>query len=426
MEISGKRMYSLLKKLNFVRLSTTEGEKRAAAIIADEVREAGIDPKIETFMAPRYEIKKVKFEVTEPEVREYEVSGYGFSGNAAKDGIEADFYYLESFDEMCLAEAKGKIVFVAGGVGVENYKKLVKAGALAFVSTCGTWTDKKSETDLDERMLRPIHTDEGVIPGVCMRIADGLRLVASKPKKVKLTLEQEEGEAESQNIVAEIPGTKFPEEVIVYTAHYDSVVFSPGMFDNASGSATILELLRYFAKNPPLRTLKFIFCGSEERGLLGSKAYVEAHKDELKNYRLCVNVDMTGPLLGFDCVRVMGGASLCYALEFMKKEIGYATEIRQDIYSSDAIPFADNGIPGVNFIRTAADGTTRVHTRYDVITQVDPAKMARTAAFALEFSKRTVNAVYFPIERKLPEEIAEKVEVYLRKKKPEKKDKSFK
>ena len=46
MEISGKRMYSLLKKLNFVRLSTTEGEKRAAAIIADEVREAGIDPKI--------------------------------------------------------------------------------------------------------------------------------------------------------------------------------------------------------------------------------------------------------------------------------------------------------------------------------------------------------------------------------------------
>lgn len=419
MEISGKRMYSLLKKLNFERLSTTEGEKRGAQIIADEVRDAGIEPKIETFMAPHYETKKVKFEVTDPVYREYEVSGYGFSGNAAKDGIEAEFYYLESFDEMCLAGVKDKIVFVAGGIGVENYKKLVKAGALAFVATSGTWTDKKSETDLEERMLRSIHIDEGVIPGVCMRIADGLRLVASKPKKVKLTLEQVEGEAESQNIVAEIPGTKFSEEVIVYTAHYDSVIFSHGMFDNATGSATILELLRYFAKNPPLRTLKFIFCGSEERGLLGSKAYIAAHEDELSKYRLCINVDMTGPLLGFDCVRVTGDVSICHAIDFMKKEIGYATEVKHDIYSSDCIPFADKGIPAINFIRTAAPGTTAVHTRNDVITQVDPAMLARTTGFALEFSKRTVNAAYFPIERKIPDEIKEKVDRYLRKKKPE-------
>jgi hypothetical protein len=125
---------------------------------------------------------------------------------------------------------------------------------------------------------------------------------------------------------------------------------------------------------------------------------------------------MTGPLLGFDCVRVTGEASLCHALDFMKKEIGYATDIKQDIYSSDSIPFADKGIPGVNFIRTAADGTTRVHTRYDVISQVDPAKMARTAGFALEFSKRIINAAYFPIDRKLPPEIMEKVDKYLRKK----------
>lgn len=191
------------------------------------------------------------------------------------------------------------------------------------------------------------------------------------------------------------------------------------MFDNATGSATILELLRYFAKNPPLRTLKFIFCGSEERGLLGSKAYIAAHEDELSKYRLCINVDMTGPLLGFDCVRVTGDVSICHAIDFMKKEIGYATEVKHDIYSSDCIPFADKGIPAINFIRTAAPGTTAVHTRNDVITQVDPAMLARTTGFALEFSKRTVNAAYFPIERKIPDEIKEKVDRYLRKKKPE-------
>ncbi len=416
MELSGKRMYSLLKKLNFERLSTFEGETRGAEIIADEIKSCGIEPKTETFMAPRYEIKKAKFEVTSPFKCEYEVSGYGFSGNAAKDGIEAEFYYLESFDDMCLAGAKGKIVFVAGGVGVENFKKLVKSGALAFVATSGTWLDKKSETDLDERMLRPIHTADGVLPGLCMRMTDGIKLVASCPKTVKVTLEQEEGEAESRNVICEIPGTEHPEEVIVFTSHYDSVVFSHGMFDNASGTVNNLELVRYFAKNPPKRTMRFIFTGSEERGLLGSKAYVADHKDELENIRLCINVDMTGPLLGYDTALVMADMAVCHAMDFYKMEVGFPMEVKQDIYSSDAIPFADNGIPGINFFRRAANDSTKIHCRYDVISTVTAKSLARTANFILAFTKKLDGAVYFPIERKVPEEIAEKVDKYLRKK----------
>lgn len=415
MELSGKRMYSLLKKLNFERLSTFEGEKRGAEIIAEEIKSIGLEPKIETFKAPRYEIKKAKFEVTSPFKCEYEVSGYGFSGNAAKDGIEADFYYLESFDEMCLAGAKGKIVFVAGGLNVENFKKLVKSGALAFVSTSGTWLDKKSETDLEERMLRPVHTDEGVIPGLCMRMTDGIKLVNSGPKTVKFTLEQEEGEADSQNVICEIPGTKYPEEVIVYTSHYDSVIFSHGMFDNASGTVNNLELVRYFAKNRPQRTMRFIFTGSEERGLLGSKAYVADHKDELENIRLCINVDMTGPILGYDTALVMADVAICHAMDFYKKEIGFPMEVKQDIYSSDAIPFADNGIPGINFFRRAAADSTKIHCRYDIISTVTAKSLARTANFILGFSKKLDSAVYFPIDRTVPTEIVEKVDKYLRK-----------
>ena len=52
MDISAKRMYDLLKKLNFVRLSTTEGETKAANMIADEIRAIGGEPVIETFKAP--------------------------------------------------------------------------------------------------------------------------------------------------------------------------------------------------------------------------------------------------------------------------------------------------------------------------------------------------------------------------------------
>ncbi len=419
MDISGKRMVSLLEKLNFVRLSTFEGEKRGAEIIADEIRALGVEPVIEGFKAPRYEIKKVKLEVTAPVYKEYEVTGYGFSGNAAADGIEAEFKYLEALEPIDLVDVKGKIVFMATGLRPEAFKTLIDAGVVGFISAHGTFRETKDSLDLDERMLRPIHIEHGKLPGVCIRMTDAMDMVASKPEKVKITLAQEEGEGDSQNVIAEILGTEKPEEVVVYTAHYDSVVFSPGMFDNATGSATILELLRYYKANPPKRTVRFIWCGSEERGLLGSKAYVAAHEEELKNIVLCINVDMIGPLLGRDEAKVTGDMAICNALTFFYKEIGYPMNVVQDIYSSDSIPFADKGIPGINFVRNAAPGTTQIHCRYDTIDTVTAESMERTVTFIARFSDRVLNAAFFPIEKKMPENMVEKVDKYLRKKKPE-------
>ncbi len=417
MDISGKRMFSLLEKLNFVRLSTFEGERKAAQILADEIRAIGVEPTVEPFSAPHYEIKKAKLEVTAPFYREYEVSGYGFSGNAAKDGIEAEFKYLEALEPIDLADVKDKIVLIAGGVGADGFAKLIAAGVKGFISTSGTFRETKETMDLDERMLRPMHIEKGQLPGVCMWLTDAMEMVASKPEKVRLTLEQEEGEADSQNVIAEIAGTEHPDEVIVYVAHYDSVVFSHGMFDNASGSATILEMLRYFKENPPKRTVRFIWCGSEERGLLGSKAYVAAHEDLLDKIRLCINVDMTGPLLGRDEARVTGEESLCHAITYLYKSIGYPMNVRQDIYSSDAIPFADKGIPGINFLRNAAPGTTQIHCRYDLIETVTAESLERTAKFIAILSDKLVNAVFFPVEKKMPDNMVEKVDKYLRKKK---------
>ena len=54
MYISGKRMYEFLKRYDFVRLSTFEGETKAAGMIAEEVRSLGIEPSVETFKAPHY------------------------------------------------------------------------------------------------------------------------------------------------------------------------------------------------------------------------------------------------------------------------------------------------------------------------------------------------------------------------------------
>ena len=134
MNICGKRMYSLLEKLNFERLSTFEGETKAAEILMEEIKAIGLEPIMETFKAPRYTIKTAKLEVTAPFYKEYEVSGYGFAGNDAADGIEADFVYLEDFEPIDLQNISGKIVFVASGLRPRDFKTLIEAGADCFVT----------------------------------------------------------------------------------------------------------------------------------------------------------------------------------------------------------------------------------------------------------------------------------------------------
>ena len=418
MAISGDRMFSMLKKLGFVRLSTYEGEKRGAAIIADEVKSiTGKDATIEPFMAPHYEIKKVKFEITAPFAETIEATGYGFSGNTAPEGLEAEMVYMEGFDEIDLAKIRGKIAFFCGGIGYANFEKLCKAGPVGFVCTCGTFLDRDEDTDMDQRMLRAKHLEYGKIPGVVIKMKDALKLIPRHPTRARITLEQTEGEAESQNVIYEVKGSEFPDEVIVYTAHYDSVEYSEGYFDNGSGSVMLLEMLRHYTENPPKRTVRFIWCGSEERGLLGSKDYVAKHEAELDAIRLCINIDMAGPILGKDAAVITGEESLCHAISFLYKELGHSMSVEQNTYSSDSIPFADKGIPGVNFMRRAAQGSSLIHCRHDVIDILSGESLEYTTNFVREFSDRVVNACFFPIPKKMPDNMVDKIDKYLLKKK---------
>lgn len=415
MDIRGKRIYETLKKMNFIRLSTTDGEKKGADIISEEIKQTGLEPVYEYFKVPCYEIVKASLEVLEPKRMSFNVKGYGYSGNSAKDGIIADFKYVETADEIDLIDAKGKIVLVSS-LGYETYERLVKAGVAGFITPSGDYFDDPKKTDLDERMLRKGHIQNGQIPGVCIRMKDAVNLMKSEPKKIQLVLEQKEDEGDSKNIITEVKGTKYPDEVIVYTAHYDSVVFSKGMYDNAAGSAILLELLRYFVKNPPLRTVRFIWCGSEERGLFGSKNYVKENADKLHNIKLCINVDLAGPVIGRDTAIVLAEEKLCHMIEYMYKEIGHPMSLRHDIYSSDSIPFADKGIPAVNFVRYGAPGAVSCHTRNDVIDPISAKSLEYTASFVAQFSDRIVNAYMFPVAREIPEELVKKIDKYLLKK----------
>jgi len=84
------------------------------------------------------------------------------------------------------------------------------------------------------------------------------------------------------NVLAEIPGTEKPEELVIVGGHIDSWDGATGTTDNGTGTVTTLEAARLLMKAgaKPKRTIRFMLWSGEEQGLLGSRAYMKAHPDE--------------------------------------------------------------------------------------------------------------------------------------------------
>jgi Zn-dependent M28 family amino/carboxypeptidase len=96
------------------------------------------------------------------------------------------------------------------------------------------------------------------------------------------------------NVLAELPGHS-DGSVVMVGAHLDSVLGSPGVQDNGSGSAAILEVARQMRKVKPHNTLRFAWWGAEESDLVGSTSYVDSlSAEEIEDIALYLNFDKIG------------------------------------------------------------------------------------------------------------------------------------
>ncbi|MCA9728707.1 MAG: M20/M25/M40 family metallo-hydrolase, partial [Candidatus Eisenbacteria bacterium] len=100
-----------------------------------------------------------------------------------------------------------------------------------------------------------------------------------------------------KNVVATIPGTAHPEQVVYMTGHFDSVspsaeTSAPGADDNGSGTAAFLEAARVLAQYEFENTIKLVGFNGEEEGLVGSSAYVSAIANQGEQVIGCFNLDM--------------------------------------------------------------------------------------------------------------------------------------
>lgn len=416
MEICGKREMELLEKIGFTRIAGSPEEEKAAQILKEECDKLGVPAIIQPFEIEQGIVEEATLEILEPFQQEIPVTGYQCAQNTPEGGLEAPFLYVENADDVSLSDARGKIVLVNGYMRVPLFRKLMKAGVAGIVTMEGQLRDKREETDLSTRKLRRTLRAFGNVPMVHTRVLDAIDMVRKGACKARLVLKGRTEEWTSHNVIATVLGTEKPEEIVSFGAHYDSVDFSKGVYDNGAGSVINMEVLRYFAENPPKRTLKFVWYGSEEIGLEGSWAYVKAHKEELEAHKLMINVDVGGPVLGVDRITATAEKALASYLEYFVKIHGFTAEVKQGIYSSDSIPFADSGVPGVNFSRDGAPGAAYIHDRFDTLSFLSADMLEKTTRIVLEFGKEMANAALVPVERKIPQNIVEDVEKYLYKK----------
>ena len=241
---------------------------------------------------------------------------------------------------------------------------------------------------------------------------DALALVQAAPAMVSIEVEQTESVTTSQNVIAEIPGRT--DEWIALSAHYDTTFLSHGAYDNMSGCIGLLGILDALKEKTPLRYgLRFIFCGSEEQGLLGSKAYTAAHEKELDRIALNINLDMIGTYMGKFIACVSAEEKLLHYLQYLCAQRGWGLSGRQDVYSSDSTPFADHGVPALSFARSAPKSQATIHNRYDTKELLSEEQLLADIGFLSDFTLAMADAVKCPVSREIPENVKTRLDEYL-------------
>ena len=408
--MNAEKIMKIFSDTAYVRMGGSDAELKCAQYICDLCAEFGQTAQIVPFEVDMAQIQTAVLSVDGVEIP---CKGYL---NAGSGEVEAPLYYLRNTDPYSLSLCKGKIVLIDGYLGYWMYQDLLENGAVGFITYDGN--ANYSDWDIDQRELRSYVSKGNKIPGVNINAKSAISLIRDGAANAKITLEQNEYKGNSHNVILDLPG-EIP-EYIVLTAHYDSTSLSQGAYDNMSGSVGILGVAEYFANHPHRYGLRFIWCGSEERGLLGSKAYCADNEEELKNVVLNINLDMIGCIMGKFITCCTAEDALVQYVKYMSSELGFGATAYQDVYSSDSTPFADKGVPALSFARVAPHNTATIHNGYDTIAVMKGEQMVEDIDFIIAFTERMANAKRCPVAREIPDNMKEKLDIYLTRKRDKK------
>jgi Iap family predicted aminopeptidase len=347
------------------RSAGTEGERETAAYIARTLRAAGYRVSTQAVPVTTFE------ERSRPRLtaggRAFEVRSFRFSGSGTVTGTVR----RTSAPLGCTARAyadvgRGGVALARRGTCAFRVKALAaqRAGAAALLVA-------------DTRLVRG-----GTLARAGVRIpvlaVSAATAEAVAGERVRLRVDATTSTRPSVNVLAEAGAAGAP-RVVMAGGHLDSVPEGPGLNDNGSGVAALLETAQALGGGRPLpdgTALRFGFWGAEEVGLVGSRRYVEGLSGaERARVAAYVNLDMVGTPA--ETPAVYDGDEAIQAA--LRAQLGERAPERDLGGSSDHASFAAADIP-VGGISTGLDAC--YHQRCDTLDNVDRRVLTRSAKAA--------------------------------------------
>lgn len=384
------------------RFAGTEAEKRARDWAVAKLNQLGFaNVHVETFSMTGWERGMISLEVGAPYQQPLIATALGKSIGTPVGGISAQVVYFADFAALIAAEEgvlDGKIAFIDGsmtrtqdgsGYGMAGPRRWVgareaaKRGAIGIlvrsVSTAKHRTPHTGGTSY--------HPDVARIPAAALPNADAdqlARLLALKPDlSVHYTQTSRVlGQVQSGNVIAEITGSKYPDEVVLLAAHLDSWDNSPGAQDDGAGVGIVLAAAKLIADfGQPERTIRVVLFGAEEIGLVGAKAYLKARKDDFDQIMMVTESDFgAGRVWRMDTGIAKADQPKADRIAAVLARLGVTKGLRTATGGSDVSVLSGAGAPAISLKQDGWNYFDIHHTPDDTLDKIDPADLAQNTA----------------------------------------------
>lgn len=377
------------------RLSGSTALEQAIDWVMARMKEDGLDNvHAEAVMVPHWVRGAESAEMLTPRRARLPMLGLGGSIGTPASGITAQVLVVSSFAELeaRASEAAGKIVlFNAPWTNYGETGAYRRQGAIAAARAGAVASLVRSVTPYS---MRTPHTgnmqyDSTVrrIPHAAITAEDAAMLARysarGEPVTVKLLMSaQTLPDARSRNVMGEIRGSQFPDEVIVMGGHIDSWDVGRGAMDDAGGVVAAWEALKVLKRLglTPKRTIRVVGWTNEENGGRGGVAYRDAHRDQLENHLLAIESDggvfkpegfgFTGPDAAMATVKEIGA---------LLQKIGSGA-ISTGGGGADIGPIMALGVPGMGLNVDGSRYFWYHHTDADTVGKLDPREVAMCVA----------------------------------------------
>jgi carboxypeptidase Q len=267
-----------------------------------------------------------------------------------------------------------------------------KAKAIAFMAT--------RQHGILYRHTNSINGEIDALPQLIMAREDGERiarlLASANPVWANLSIPNKIGGViKTWNVVAEIRGSEKPDEFVVLGAHLDSWELGTGALDNGCNAALVIDALRAIKASglKPRRSIRFILFSGEEEGLIGSRAYSTAHRNELDKAAGVVIFDSgTGKMAGFS---TGGRKDVLQAAKSMLAplvQVGVSKTAATAESGTDHFDFMLEGVPTFVADQEEANYLENYHATSDTFDKVDFPQLKKNVAEAAAFTFALANA----------------------------------